>query len=459
MQFKTFAEVQKNLQNIANQTGASGFVKAKALYLEGVVVTDESGSVLAPEQLSYEVKLAPAMETDTAAPKPAEEPAPETSLRLAVREAIASEIKAVATPRVSVSSPLRVDGRSKYFKNDELAYRFGRFVAAARNHQKSIDWCASNGISVKGHQENVNSAGGFLVPEEFETALISLREQYGVFRRNAKNVPMGSDKKSLPRRKATLTAYAVGEAAAGTESQQTFDQVNLVAQKFMVLTTASNELNEDAFVNLGDDIGREIAYAFALKEDQCGFLGDGTQTYSGIVGVAESLLAVDGTVGNIKGLFDSSATAWTGASGIVTSDILALPARLPQYADSPSAKWYCHKTFYHEVMERLAYAAGGVTAREIREGGTNPVFYGYPVEFVQVMPKAYAAASIPLLFGDLSMAAYFGDRKQTSIAFSDSALNAFEQDEVAIRGIERFDIKVANVGDTTDSGPIVGLYL
>jgi HK97 family phage major capsid protein len=302
----------------------------------------------------------------------------------------------------------------------------------------------------------VNSAGGFLVPDEFESSLISLRERYGVFRRNAKIVPMTSDTKRMPRRKSTLTAYAIGEAAPGTESQQVFDQVNLVAQKFMVLTTASNELNEDAIVNLGDDIANEIAYAFALKEDECGFTGTGTSTFGGIVGVEQALIDVDGTIANIKGLFDPTATTW---ATLTLADLNNTMALLPAYADSPNCKWYCSKPFYHNVLERLAYAAGGVTAREIKDGVATPVFFGYPVEFTQVMDRTSTTSSIPVLFGDLSMAAYFGDRRQTSIAFSDSALNAFEQDEIAVRGTERFDIKVANVGDTTEAGPIVGLYL
>ncbi len=462
--FKSFNKVQSDLQNIASQIGARGFDKAKALYLEDVIVTDDAGNPLSADQISYEVKLAPSIESDAANPDetmPDEngDIPPAKAIRTAVRDAIATEIKTATTPRVVVHSPFRVDGRAKYFKSDETAYRFGRFVAATRGHAKSAEWCANNGIATKGHTESVNSAGGFLVPDEFETALISLRETYGVFRRNAKNVPMTSDTKRIARRKSTLTAYAIGEAAPGTESEQRFDQVNLVAQKFMVLTTASNELNDDSFVNLGDSIGQEIAYAFALKEDECGFTGDGTSSFAGLVGVANALLAVDGTVGNVKGLFDSPATAWSGSGGITINDLMSVVAKLPAYADSPACKWYCSKAFYHDVMERLAYASGGVTAREIRDGNATPVFYGYPVEFVQVMPKAYASASIPLLFGDLSMAAYFGDRKQTTIAFSDSALNAFEQDEIAIRGTERFDIKVANVGDTVDAGPIVGLYL
>ena len=75
-----------------------------------------------------------------------------------------------------------------------------------------------------------------------------------------------------------------------------------------MLTKYSNELNEDAVLNIGDDLAGEIAYAFALKEDQCGFLGDGTSTYGGIVGVTTALRNVDATIANIAGLVVASGT-------------------------------------------------------------------------------------------------------------------------------------------------------
>jgi HK97 family phage major capsid protein len=456
MQFKKFEQVQKDLQSIADQVGETRFAHAKMLYLEGVVVTDAEGNPLAPEQLKYEVMLSPAAaETDAADPTeemPKEEE-PAKALRETVKSAIAAELKAVNTmPNVTSTDTYKITGKAKFLASNDEAYRFGRFIMAARGHRKSADWCAANGLVTKGHTESINSAGGFLVPDEFESSLISLRERYGVFRRNARNVPMSTDTKRMPRRKSTLTAYAVGEAAAGTESEQVFDQVNLVAQKFMVLTTASNELNEDAIVNLGDDIANEIAYAFALKEDECGFNGDGTSTYGGIVGVIPAIEAIS----SAAGISDATASSF---DDVTLANIMELMAKLPAYADSPACKWYCSKAFYHAVMEKLAYSAGGVTNREIRDGTATPVFFGYPVEFVQVMRKTYTNDTIPLLFGDLSMAAYFGDRRQTSIAFSDSALNAFEQDEIAVRGTERFDIKCANLGDATDAGPIVAMKL
>jgi HK97 family phage major capsid protein len=75
------------------------------------------------------------------------------------------------------------------------------------------------------------------------------------------------------------------------------------------------------------------------------------------------------------------------------------------------------------------------------------------------MRSAYSANKIGALFGDLSLAASFGDRRQTEVQISDSALNAFEQDELAIRGTERFDINVHDVGDSSAAGPVVGLLL
>jgi HK97 family phage major capsid protein len=371
-----------------------------------------------------------------------------------VKSAIAAELKAVNTmPNITSSDTYKITGKAKYLATNDEAYRFGRFIMAARGHRKSIDWCSENGLVTKGHTESVNSAGGFLVPDEFESSLISLRERYGVFRRNAKIVPMTSDTKRMPRRKTTLTAYAIGEAAPGTESQQVFDQVNLVAQKFMVLTTASNELNEDAIVNLGDDIANEIAYAFALKEDDCGFNGDGTSTYGGIVGVIPEIEGI----ASAAGIFD--ATLSSGYADLTIANLMSFVAKLPAYADSPNCKFYCSKAFYHGAIEQRVYQSGGVTAREIKDGNATPTLFGYPVEFAQVMRKTYTADTIQCLFGDLAMAAYFGDRRQTSIAFSDSALNAFEQDEIAVRGTERFDIKCANLGDATDAGPIVALKL
>jgi HK97 family phage major capsid protein len=356
---------------------------------------------------------------------------------------------------------------------DERAYRFGMFCLGVYGKKQGLDFCQQQGIpllggdgesfSVKTQRENINTSSGFLVPDEFQNDLIDLRERYGVFRQNTRIVPMASDTRSDPRRLNGVTAYFVGESTAASTSDKSWDRVRLTAKKLMVLTKYSNELNEDAVLNIGDDLAGEIAYAFALKEDQCGFLGDGTSTYGGIVGVTNALRNVDATIAtiaSIAGLIVSSGSGFGSRyDGIALGDFNKVVALLPEYADVPgNTKWYVSKFFWGSVMQKLATAAGGNRVAEIIDTPQQKSFLGYPVAISQVMPKVSATSQVCCLFGNLALGSRLGDRRMTTIQMSEHALNAFEQDEVVIRGTERFDIVVHDVGnDSGTPGPIVGL--
>ena len=465
----TLSEVETDLQNLADQVGEDSFLEQKALYMEKVAIVDEEGKPLSADDV--EVVLMPKMQDDeeekAADDEDAEDKAEhddeekEKSMqKITINK---NQRKRASTVAAQFSAPAvtrpKVWGSLKNFKDDsngeavDKALRFGHWLMASRGNRKSLNFCDTHGIEVKAHTEGVNSAGGFLVPDEFETELISLREQYGVFRRNARVRPMSSDTLRVPRRSATLSANFVGEATAGTESTQTFEGVTLVAKKLMVLTTVSNELNEDAFVNLADDVAGEIAYALAKKEDECGFNGDGTSAFGGINGAVTQLEAASGEAAQV---LDSALSS--GLGDLTLDNIGAFMGLLPAYADTPNAKFYMHKAVWHGGFEAALTSAGGTSAREIKDGyAGQPTLFGYPVEFTQVMRSAYSANKIGAIFGDLSLAASFGDRRQTTVQVSDSALNAFEQDELAIRGTERFDINVHDIGASGEGGPIVGL--
>lgn len=86
---------------------------------------------------------------------------------------------------------------------------------------------------------------------------------------------------------------------------------------------------------------------------------------------------------------------------------------------------------------------------------------GYRVEFSQVMPKAEGNSQVCALLGDLSKAATMGVRRDVQIAYSEHS--RFANDELEIKGTERFDINVHSVGNADSTaanqvpGPIVGL--
>ena len=410
----------------------------------------------------------------------------EQFIRSAVAEGFAQLRKELAPARrftnpVAADDTFKVPATVKRYSSlknftgpsaDERAYRFGMFCLGVYGKKQGIDFCHKQGIPLidgggdahdlhtKTQRENINASSGFLVPDEFQNDLIDLREKFGVFRQNAKIVPMASDTRSDPRRVQGLTAYFVGESTAATQSDKQWDRVRLTAKKLMVLTKYSNELNEDAVLNIGDDLAGEIAYAFALKEDQCGFIGDGTSTYGGIVGVVNALKNLDPTPANIAGLVIASGTGYgTSYNSIVLSDFNKVVATLPEYADVPGeTKWIVSKFFWGSVMQKVATAAGGNRVADIQAGSLEKSFLGYPVVVSQVMPKVSAANQVCALFGNLRLGARLGDRRVTTISMSEHALNAFEQDEVVIRGTERFDIVVHDVGNNAGTaGPIVGL--
>ena len=316
-------------------------------------------------------------------------------------------------------------------------------------------------IYAKANITTTNTSGGALVPDVFQANLIELKEIYGVGRQCVGVTPMQNDTITLPRRTGGLTVYAPGEATAITESNPAFDNVRVTATKLATLTTASNELLNDAAINIGDFIAREIAYAFAQAEDDMIFNGDGTSTYYGYTGIRAAIKGLSGTIANIAGLYVGTGNLY---SELTLADFQNTIALAPQYVDGYGPAWHVHKTFYHNVMQRVALAAGGVTANEVAMTGytQTPMFLGYPVLFVQKMPRVEANSQVSALFGSLSQGCKFGEvRGGMSIATSDQY--QFNLDTIAFRGIERVGFTCHDVGNASATaasrvaGPIVGL--
>ena len=455
MKMCTVEELQKNLQVLANQVGSKRFTTAKNLMLEGLVIVDADGNPVDPANIKYEVMLSPAepaVEED--AVHEMETPVVEEPKALAdeVAKAVKLELsnKAAAHPittRKEITVENKVYSRIKNFKTNDEAFRFGSWALACIGYKKSAQWCTDNGIVTKiANIEGNNLAGGFLVPEEFENAIITLREQFGVIRNHARVVPMSSDIKRMPRRSTNLTASFVGEASTASQSNETFDQINLVAKKSMVLTKFSSELSEDAVINFADDLAGEMAYAQAKLEDQCAFIGDATSTYGGITGLANA-------VGS-AGVTTATSNAFTA---ITLAQIQESFAKLPQYADNANAKIFCHKAVWNSVFLRLAYVSGGNNAVDLLTGSGQLSFAGYPVVLSQAMNSTTGSGAVVCHFGDMSQAVYFGDRRQTAVDFSNSALTSFETDMLCYRATTRWDLVCANVGDATNAGSIVTL--
>jgi len=326
---------------------------------------------------------------------------------------------------------------NRFWPTEKEAKAFGEIFLIAANRKNA--------------GEAVMSEGGVLVPTELSAILIDKLGHYGKYRKNALVLPVGSDRLLVPKVEADLTVYAPGEGAEITKSDMEFSQVGLTMIKMCCLAAVSSELAEDSVIAVGEIVGRSMARSIAKKEDEIGFVGDGTSTYFGRTGICGALLGVDETIGNIKGLKVASGNAY---SEITLDDFEGAVAILPDDADD-GAKWYVNRKFFFNVMYKLARAAGAADLFAILTDRKERYFMGYEVEFVHAMPSTEANSQICALLGDLSLGAYLGERRQITIARSTDVY--FANDQIGYRATERVDFNAFGVGDTTEAGPIVGL--
>jgi HK97 family phage major capsid protein len=340
------------------------------------------------------------------------------------------------------------------------------WFSAIFGNDKAKQWCRDHGVEIMTvHQGGVNTTGGYLVPEILSTAIIELVKEYGTFRANANNVPMTSDTIIIPRRSGGLTGYFVNEGGAITESTGSWDNVKLIAKDYAVITRISNQLASDAIISVMDRLTIEIARTMAQGEDECGWIGDGTgASYGGIVGLQQKFYDVKlaGTAAGSVTASKSLVRYGTGydASNAALADFVKVMALLPKYARL-TAKWYMNPYVWWTGFVNKMSAAGGVTMTELANGIRTPQCMGYPVVLCESIDASTAANKIVAYFGDLAMSSSIGDRQQMSISSSDSASvggqSVFERNQIALRGVERFDIANHDIGTATTAGPIVGL--
>jgi HK97 family phage major capsid protein len=335
----------------------------------------------------------------------------------------------------------------------EDAYRVGRWIrATVFKNSDDLRWCRDHGVEARALGENVNSAGGHLVPPEFAARVIRLVETYGTMPGACERVTLARDVMTIPKRATGTTAYFVGEAGSIAESDPAWTNVTLNSKKLAVATRLSSEVMEDSasYVNIADAVTQEFGTSLALKIDQVGWLGAGDSNAGGITGLVTAIAG--------SGVSASLVSAATGNSGFETLDLedfLAMIGKLPIYARSGAA-FYVSPAGYAASMARLKYAVGGNTVSDV-SGGSGESFLGFPVRLVHVMDSTLGADAnkVKVLFGNLGLSSIYASRREFSMKLYDQVYAT--TDQLLMQGTMRFDIVHHTLGSTTEVGPVVGL--
>jgi HK97 family phage major capsid protein len=302
--------------------------------------------------------------------------------------------------------------------------------------------------------EGVFTAAGWLVPVEMETAIIANREQYGVARRICNVIPMGSATMTIPRITSDVTAYFVGENATGTQSDPAGDQVTLSLKDLMAYTQIGKSTAMDAVIPLAEMVAREQARAFAIKEDACLTIGDGTSTYGGMRGI-NTLLETAAYAGGRA----TTASGVDTFAEVTVTDTATVIGKLPVYARA-GARWLSSGVFEALVFGRLKLAAGGNTNSTLRDNVVESDYAGFPVSVAHNMPSdptADLTSKVMCVLGNFQLGVAFGSGSgmmMTVDPYTSAHLNL-----IRIITTERIDIVAHGVNKSTSvAGPIVAMY-
>ncbi|HUT68669.1 MAG TPA: phage major capsid protein [Dehalococcoidales bacterium] len=298
---------------------------------------------------------------------------------------------------------------------------FGEFLYTVRTHPED------KRLVRTGLSEGDDSAGGFLVPGEYASAIMMTTLETAVIRGNGATViPMRSDTLDIPKVVDTshasslfggVVAYRTEEKGTLTPKEPTFGSIKLIATTLTGYTYASNQLLADNAVGLAALLTKMFGGAIGWYEDNDFINGNGVGKPLGILN-SGALLAVNRSA----------------ASTVAIADLASIISRvLPQSLGR--GIWLANSTVLSQLMALgstyLTWLANGIADL------TRPIpatLLGRPIFFTEKCQALGTAGDI--VFVDLSFY-LIGDRERISIASSEHV--RFTTNETAWRFLERND--------------------
>lgn len=301
-------------------------------------------------------------------------------------DALTNEIKRMERKEAleaEMNKPIGTPITEKPMKTSDDEEKTGR---ASKVYNKSF-WNAMRQKNIRPEianalQEGTDSEGGYLVPDEFEHALIEALESENIFRTLAHVIQTASGDRKIPVVASKGTASWVDEEGAITESDDAFNQVSIGAYKLGTLIKVSNELLNDSVFNLEQYISKEFARRIGNKEEDAFFNGDGSGKPVGIF---------HSTGGAQVGVTTASTSAITADEVIDLFYSLGAPYR-------KNAVWVVNDATV-KAIRKLKDGNGNYLWQPALTSGTPDTLLGRPVKTSAYVPTIASGAKV-IAFGD-----------------------------------------------------------
>ena len=240
-------------------------------------------------------------------------------------------------------------------------------------------------------QEGVDTDGGYLVPEEYDSRLIDVLNEECIMRNLGTKITTSGERK-INIAATKPAASWIEEGGALSFGDATFDQIIMDAYKLHVAIKVTEELLYDAAFNLESYIIQQFGKAIANAEEDAFLNGDGNHKPTGLLTTAQTGVTTSG-------------------ASITADDLIELVYKLKRPYRKSAAFIVNDQTL--AAIRKLKDANQAYMWQPSYQMGEPDRLLGYPIHTTSFMPTAEAGKTA-LVFGDYS---YYniGDRGSRSI--------------------------------------------
>lgn len=299
--------------------------------------------------------------------------------------------------------------------------RPGGFVAeqSLTPERKAFSNWARHGVErmqadeVKALRVADDTRGGFLAPGEFSTELLKDIVQFSPIREAARVGSMSVGSIKIPKRTSRITAQWVDEIEERPRTEPAYGMIGLEAHEMSCYVDVSNQLLEDAAINIEAELSADFAEEFGRLEGTAFVNGDGVKKPLGIMS--------DPTVQTVA----------SGSATTITPEALIrlLYSLAPAYRNSGS--WLLNGTSI-AAIRLLKDTTGRFIWQDSISEGQPSTLLGRPVVEAIDMPDI-AANATPILYGDIAAAYRIYDRVGLSVLRNPYTLDIYGQTRFTAR--------------------------
>lgn len=246
-------------------------------------------------------------------------------------------------------------------------------------------------------QTRNNENGGYLAPAEYINEIIKKITEVSPVRSVARIIPTAAKEIVIPKRTGLVSGGWVGENQTATQSNSTYGEDTIKAEKMMVYTDISLEMLRDSVFDMKAQITSDISEDFARLEGQAFISGNGVNKPEGLL--------TNSSVGETN----------TGSASALTADSLyAIQGFIPT---GYNLAWMFNRKTLHGNIRTLKDTYGQyLFVPSLGSRDMPNTVAGLPYYLANDMPDV-GAGTYPIIVGDYRKCYYIVDNQ--SIEFTE----------------------------------------